>query len=211
MPILTIDGIEVTMTVAEFVEYQRLSKAEPPPTPEPEPRKTRGSSRKRNDAERRRMELQRQGYANVTNLMSTIVFVHSVLEYVVPGSESYDMDGVEGRHGWLLSRESGEVNRLNRYVSVARSLQPGVGEYLWPPAIAAALICIEIDYGVDTAIAAQGALSRRGVITAVVKLHSKAFLKLSEQDRAAGHIRLHRNQQMEVWSGTYDLLVKAVE
>lgn len=149
MPQLNINGVEVTMTVAEFVEYQKLTSKEPvladPPVPEPESvpdpvdpvvvpqqviveriverrrREYHGNRNQHVETRRRRDELQEKGYKNVHNVQSALTFLAVDMQFEIPDSEGFDLTDDEERHRWLMAGDNVLVERYNAYSSGART------------------------------------------------------------------------------------------
>lgn len=163
MPVIqTADG-PVTMTVAEFIEYQRLSRTSVAPETRPaqEPPKVEvvsiDPSTKLSLSLARRQALTDKGYINATLVQSAITMLFESLSYSdkVLNPKMFDLNSLAGRHEWLLDQSNSTVECLNSATSAAMHLRrtsPGS----WTRGAGAALIAIYTCYGrvaLDSAVA----------------------------------------------------------
>lgn len=207
MPIMTIDGVSVQMTVAEFVEYQRLSKQQvhttsanitapakkQTPTPTPAHMKPEVSTETRSgnaptrrtprhdESERERVELQNKGYANAIIVVATMVFLqqHTKFTHKFPDRDQYNLGSRKGRYEWLMARDDETVKRYAEFARVSNSILRSTASLRnWPGSLMAALWAVEVCYGPERS---QEVLTRLATDAelqrAVIQVNAEAFTK----------------------------------
>lgn len=218
MPIMIIDGISVKMTVAEFVEYQRLSKATaftnattpPPPAPvekegprTPQHMKPKVSAETRkgdkaprtprqDESERERIQLQNKGYANAIIIIASLVFLqqHTKFTRKFPDRDNYNLGTRKGRYEWLMARDDISVKRFSDYARVSNSVLRSTATLRnWPGSLMAALWAVEVCYGPERA---QEILTRLATDAdlqrSVIQVNADAFAKARN---ITGDTRIH--------------------
>ena len=218
MPIMTIDGVSVQMTVEEFVEYQRLSKQQvhatstnvtapaqrQTPTPahmKPEVSAETRSGKKdtptrrtprQDESERERVELQNKGYANAIIIVATMVFLqqHTKFTRKFPDRDQYNLGSRKGRYEWLMARDDETVKRYAEFARVSNSILRSTASLRnWPGSLMAALWAVEVCYGPERS---QEVLTRLATDAelqrAVIQVNADAFAR---REVVTGNTRVH--------------------
>lgn len=214
MPIMTIDGVSVQMTVEEFVEYQRLSKQQvhatstnvtapakrqaPTPTPahmkpevSAETRSTRRTPRQ-DESERERVELQNKGYANAIIVVATMVFLqqHTKFTHKFPDRDQYNLGSRKGRYEWLMARDDETVKRYAEFARVSNSILRSTASLRnWPGSLMAALWAVEVCYGPERSQEVMTRIATDADLQrAVIQANADAFAR---REVVTGNTRVH--------------------
>ena len=214
MPIMTIDGVSVQMTVEEFVEYQRLSKQQvhatstnvtapakrqaPTPTPahmkpevSAETRSTRRTPRQ-DESERERVELQNKGYANAIIVVATMVFLqqHTKFTHKFPDRDQYNLGSRKGRYEWLMARDDETVKRYAEFARVSNSILRSTASLRnWPGSLMAALWAVEVCYGPERSQEVMTRIATDADLQrTVIQANADAFAR---REVVTGNTRVH--------------------